>query len=76
MNDFVGLHVHVLGLQIAGRRLGDVRVGAVERGLQTVLNIAELRFVFALDSQLARCDVAGVGKSLDVLRFFGLGPAR
>jgi hypothetical protein len=33
MNDFVGLHVHILGLQIAGRRFGDVRVGAVQRGL-------------------------------------------
>ena len=33
MNDFVGLHMHILGLQIAGRRLRDMRVGAVQRGL-------------------------------------------
>jgi len=33
MNDFVDLHVHILKLQIAGRRLGDVRVGTVQGGL-------------------------------------------
>jgi len=33
MNDFVDLHVHILRLQIAGRRLGDVRAGPVQRGL-------------------------------------------
>jgi len=33
MNDFVDLHVHILRLQIAGRRLGDVRVGTVQGGL-------------------------------------------
>ena len=51
-------------------------VGAVQRGVQAVANFAELRFVLAFDGQLARRDIAGVGISLDVLRFLGLGLAR
>jgi hypothetical protein len=69
VNQLVHLKLHEGRLHDALRSFGDVRVGAIERGVQAALNFAELRFVLPLDSQLSRSDRARIGKLLEVLRF-------